>query len=211
MQIEFKANKRTLQGTGASRRLRRAGLVPGIVYGGGTDAQAIELDHNALYHALRREAFHSSVLTMELDGSKQMVLLRDVQMHAFKQQVLHIDFQRVDATHAIHQKVPLHFVHADVSPGVKFEGGMLSHVINEVDVKCMPQDLPEFIEIDLSHLHAGQSVHLSEIKMPAGVELVTHKNEDQVVASIVLSRGAASEEPAAEGAAEAPSADAAKK
>ncbi|MBL8472490.1 MAG: 50S ribosomal protein L25/general stress protein Ctc [Rhodocyclaceae bacterium] len=211
MEIEFKASKRTLQGTGASRRLRRAGRVPGILYGGGSDAQAIELDHNALYHALRREAFHSSVLTMDLEGRKEMVLLRDVQMHPFRQLVLHIDFQRVDATHAIHQKVPLHFVHAELSPGVKFEGGMLSHVINEIDVKCMPKDLPGFIEIDLGHLHAGQSIHLSEIKMPPGVELVTHKNEDQVVASIVLSRGSASDEPGAEGAADAAGGDAAKK
>lgn len=197
MQIEFKASKRTLTGSGASRRLRRASKIPGIVYGGSAAPEQIEMDHNDLYHALRKEAFHSSVLSMNLDGQKQMVLLRDVQMHAYRPIVMHLDFQRVDATHAIHQKVPLHFVNAELSPGVKLQGGIASHVMNEIDVKCLPGDLPEFIEVDLSQLAAGSSLHLSQIQFPKGVEPVLHKGEDPVVAAVMLPRGAVAEESAA--------------
>jgi large subunit ribosomal protein L25 len=194
MQIEFKASKRTLTGSGASRRLRRDNKIPGIVYGGSAAPEQIEMDHNDLYHALRKEAFHASVLAMNLDGEKQMVLLRDVQMHAYRPIVMHLDFQRVDATHAIHQKVPLHFVNAEVSPGVKLQGGVASHVMNEIDVKCLPGDLPEFIEVDLSQLAAGASLHLSQIQFPKGVEPVLHKGEDPVVAAVILPRGAVAEE-----------------
>lgn len=197
MQIEFKASKRTLTGSGASRRLRRDSKIPGIVYGGSAVPEQIEMDHNDLYHALRKEAFHSSVLSMNLDGEKQMVLLRDVQMHAYRPIVMHLDFQRVDATQAIHQKVPLHFVNAEVSPGVKLQGGIASHVMNEIDVKCLPGDLPEFIEVDLSGLAAGDSLHLSQIKFPKGVEPMLHKGEDPVVAAVMLPRGAVAEESAA--------------
>lgn len=198
MQIEFNATKRTLQGTGASRRLRRTGKVPGIVYGGGKDAQPIEIDHNDLYHALRNEAFHASVLSMNLDGAKQGVILRDVQMHAYKRQVMHIDFQRVDSTHTIHVKVPLHFINADIAPGVKLQGGIVSHVMNEVDVECLPGNLPEFIEVDLAEVNAGQAVHVTHLKLPEGVTAVLHKGEDPVVATVLLGRGAAAEA-AAEG------------
>jgi len=193
MQIEFKATKRDAQGTGASRRLRRAGQVPGIIYGGAGDALAVTMDHNELYHLLRKEAFHASVLSIDVEGSKESVVLRDTQWHPFKQQVLHIDFQRVAAGEKMHLKVPLHFVGDDVCPAVKLGGCMISHTINEIDVQCLPKDLPEFVEVDLSALESGSSVHLSQVKLPAGVELVTHGEGDPVVATALLVKGAAAE------------------
>ena len=187
MEIEIIAAKRELQGTGASRRLRHAGKVPGIVYGGTAAPVQIELDHNALYHSLRKEAFHASVLTMNIDGAKESVLLRDAQWHPYKQQVLHVDFQRVDKTHKIHVKVPLHFLNADVAPGVKTGGGKVSHVVTEIDVSCLPGNLPEFIAVDLSGLELGHSVHVSELTLPEGVELVAHVlHENPAVASVTL-------------------------
>jgi len=194
MQIEFNAKQRDVQGTGASRRLRRAGQVPGIVYGGTATPQAIELDHNELFQLLRKEAFYSSVLTMNLDGTKEMCLLRDVQRHPFRQLILHVDFQRIDASHKIHQKVPLHFINADICPGVKLSGGMVQHVMSDLDVRCLPADLPSFIEIDLKDLASGHSMHVSELKLPAGVEAVLHKGEDPVVATVVIRGGAAAAE-----------------
>lgn len=191
MQIQFKATKRDAQGTGASRRLRRAGQLPGIIYGASGDALPVTLDHNELYHLLKKEVFHSSVLTIDVDGKKETVVLRDTQWHAFKPQVLHIDFQRVAADQKMHLKVPLHFVGDDVSPAVKLGGCMISHVANEIDVQCLPKDLPEFVEVDLSALEAGQSVHASQIKLPAGVELVLHGEGDPVVASALKVKGAA--------------------
>ncbi len=189
MKIEFNANKRELQGTGASRRLRRSGKVPGILYGGEAAAEPIELDHNALFHSLKQEAFHASILTMNLDGQKQPVLLRDYQMHAFKPQVLHIDFQRVAADRKIHMKVPLHFVNADSAPGVKLQGGVVSHVLNELNVTCLPADLPEFIEVDMKNVSVGHSIHAKDLNLPKGVEVVLHRNENPVVATIVVPRG----------------------
>lgn len=198
MKIALKASTRSVQGTGASRRLRRADKVPGIIYGGGKDATVIELDHNDIYHKLRLEAFHASILDMELDGKQEQVLLRDVQMHAWKQNVLHVDFQRVDPNKKIHMKVPLHFVNADVAPGVKLSGGIVSHIVNELDISCLPKDLPEFIEVDLKDLAAGHSIHISNLKMPAGVESVAlHRKDDQAVATIIIPRAVASEEAAA--------------
>jgi large subunit ribosomal protein L25 len=195
MNITVKASARSVQGTGASRRLRRADKVPGIVYGGGKDATAIELDHNNLFHQLKLEAFHASILDMELDGSKQQVLLRDVQMHPFKTLVLHVDFQRVAADKKIHMKVPLHFINGDVSPGVKLSGGIVSHILNELDIACLPKDLPEFIEVDLMELTAGHSMHIAEMKMPAGVESVAlNRGDNQVVATIVIPRAVVAEE-----------------
>ena len=190
MTIEFNASARAEQGSGASRRLRRSGKVPAIVYGGATAAQPITLDHNAIFHALRKEAFHSSVLMLNVDGAKESVILRNVHMHAFKQQVTHIDFQRVDATHKLHVKVPLHFVNAEISPGVKTQGGIASHVVTELEVMCLAADLPSFIEVDLSGLSVGHSLHVSGLKLPAGVEAVLHKGEDPVVAAIAVPRGA---------------------
>ncbi|MBI4986751.1 MAG: 50S ribosomal protein L25/general stress protein Ctc [Rhodocyclales bacterium] len=194
MQIEFNAKARELQGTGASRRLRRAGRVPGIVYGGTVTPTSIEIDHNEIFQHLRKEAFYSSVLTMNLDGKKEMCLLRDVQRHPFRQLILHVDFQRIDATHKVHQKVPLHFVNADVCPGVKLSGGMVQHVMTDLDVRCLPADLPAFIEVDLKDLASGHSLHVTQLKLPAGVEAVLHKGEDPVVATVVVRGGGAAVE-----------------
>ena len=185
MEIEINAVKRDQQGTGASRRLRRANRVPGIVYGGGKDAQSIDLDHKELYFGLKNEAFHSSVLSLTLDGVKESVLLRDFQMHPYRQIVQHVDFQRVDATHKIHVKVPLHFVNADSAPGVKQSGGVVSHLYTEVEVACLPADLPEFIEVDLSELASGHSLHMSHLKLPSGVELSGLHGADPTVVTIL--------------------------
>ncbi len=193
MKFELNAQARTLQGSGASRRLRRANKVPGIIYGGSTAPEMIEIHHNELLLALRKEAFHSSVISITLDGKVQTVLLRDSQMHAYKPLVLHVDFQRVDTTHAVHQKVPLHFVNADIAPGVKLSGGMVAHAMNEVDVTCMPQDLPAFIEVDLKDLQAGQSLHVSQLVFPQGVKPVMHGSDDPVVVAITAKKVVAEE------------------
>ena len=198
MHIEINASKREAQGTGASRRLRRAGRVPGIVYGGGKDAQSVDIDHKELYFALKNEAFHSSVLSMILDGAKESVLLRDFQMHPYKPLVLHVDFQRVDSTHKVHLKVPLHFVNADTAPGVKLGGGVVNHILTEVDVSCLPSALPEYIEVDLGQMEVGQSLHLSNLKLPAGVELTALARGDDHGVVNIMSRGG-SGETAAEG------------
>lgn len=190
MQIEINANKRNTQGTGASRRLRRAGNVPGIVYGADKDAISIELNAKELFLQFRHEAFHSSILNLNLDGKKEQVLLRDYQMHPVRNTIQHIDFQRVSATEKIHVKVPLHFLNEEIAPGVKLEHGVVSHIQTEVDVVCLPKHLPEFLEVDLADLHAGHSVHLSQIKLPKNVEFVqlTH-GDDAAVASITIPRG----------------------
>ncbi len=172
------ATTRSVQGTSASRRLRRTGKVPGIVYGSTDTPVSIELDHNDLFHALRKEAFHSSILDLELDGSAaSSVLLRDVQMHPFKQQVLHIDFQRVAADTKIHVRVPIHYINADSSPAVKLSANVISHVMNDIEVICLPKDLPEFIEIDLGNLEAQGAVHVSDLKLPAGVSVTPQAEE----------------------------------
>jgi len=188
---------RTQQGTGASRRLRNAGQTPGIIYGGAATPELIALDGNALFHALKKEAFHGSILDLELDGKVQKVLLRDFQMHAYKQLVLHADFQRVDASQPIHTKVTLHFVNAEISPAVKLSGAIVSHVLNELEVSCLPGQLPEFITVDLSTLEAGQSIHVSQLNLPEGVTVVAH-GQDQTVATSSIPRGAATAEAAAE-------------
>ena len=184
--IEFTAFPRATEGRAASRRMRRAGKAPGIVYGGSTAPQPIELDHNALVHALRNEAFHSSILSMKLDGTSTQVLLRDVQMHPFRNEVLHVDFQRIDPSRKIHMKVPLHFVNEDQSPAVKAQGAIVSHVMTEIDIACLPKDLPEYIEVDLSALDTAHSLHVSGVKLPAGVSAVTHRTGDPVVATAVV-------------------------
>ena len=198
MKFELNAQARTLQGSGASRRLRRANKVPGIIYGGSAAPEMIEIPHNDLLLALRKEAFHSSVISINLAGKAQTVLLRDAQMHAYKPLVLHVDFQRVDATHAVHQKVPLHFINADLAPGVKLGGGTVSHAMNDIDVTCLPQDLPAFIEVDLKELQAGQTLHVSQLVFPQGVKPIMHGSEDPIVVGIVGKGGG--EEEAAEGA-----------
>ena len=194
------AFERQQQGTGASRRLRNAGKTTGIVYGGEAAPQKIELDHNALWHALKKEAFHSSILDLEVAGQSQQVLLRDVQYHPFKQLVLHVDFQRVDAKKKLHTKVPLHFMNQETNPAVKLGGAIISHVINEIEIECLPGALPEFIEVDLVKIEAGQSLHATDIVLPAGVALVAHLvAENPVIVSAPVPAGAQSEEASAEG------------
>lgn len=188
MSIEISATKRQVQGTGASRRLRKANRVPAVVYGSG-DAVMIELDHNTIYFALKNEAFHASVLSLDVEGKKESVLLRDFQMHPFRQQVQHVDFQRVDAKKKVHMKVPLHFVNADVAPGVKQGGGIITHVLNELDILCLAKDLPIAIEIDLAGLELGHSVHISDVKLPKGVEVAAHHHAADAVATVTVPRG----------------------
>ncbi|GHU36921.1 50S ribosomal protein L25 [Betaproteobacteria bacterium] len=206
MQFELNAQTRALQGSGASRRLRRAKKVPAILYGGATAPELIELDHNELLLALRKEAFHSSLISLKLGGSPQTVLLRDVQMHAYKPLVLHVDFQRVDATRALRQKVPLHFINGELSPGVKLSGGVVSHAITEVDITCLPKDLPAFIEVDLKDLKAGQSLHVSQLVYPEGVKPVMHGSDDPLVVSITSMKAVVEEAETVEGEAVAPAA-----
>jgi large subunit ribosomal protein L25 len=183
--MKFVAFERTLQGTGASRRLRNSGKVPGIVYGAG-DPRTIEVDHNALFHALKKEAFHSSVLEMELAGQTQKVLLRDFQMHPWKQQVLHIDFQRIDASTRVRIKVPLHYSGEENSPAVKTDKCLVNHVANDVEVECLATQLPEFIAVDLSALVKGQSLHVSDIVPPSGVRIVRHGKVNPVIVAVTL-------------------------
>jgi large subunit ribosomal protein L25 len=178
--MKFVAFERTQQGTGASRRLRAAAKVPGIVYGAGAPAM-IELDHNALFFALKKEAFHSSILEMELAGNVQQVLLRDYQMHPWKQIILHIDFQRVDATTRLHKKVPLHFVNEENSVAVKTDKCLVNHVMTEIEVECLASQLPEFITIDLGDLVKGQSIHAKDLKLPDGIKFVKHGNLNPVI------------------------------
>ncbi|HQT81009.1 MAG: 50S ribosomal protein L25/general stress protein Ctc [Ferrovum sp. 37-45-19] len=193
--MEIKVTQRSVQGTGASRRLRRQGRVPGIVYGGGAEALAIELDHNEIFHKLRQESFHSSILTMKMDNKTEQALLRNVQMHPFKPIVLHVDFQRVSANEKIHMKVPFHFVNGDTSPAVKLSGAIISHIFNEVEVLCFPQNLPEFIEVDLKDLTVGHSLHLADVKTPDGIEFVAVvKGENPAVVSAILPRAAKAED-----------------
>jgi large subunit ribosomal protein L25 len=198
MKIEIKAEPRSVQGTGASRRLRRESKVPGIIYGASKEAQPIQLDHKELWFKLKTESFHASILDLEIGGETSQVVLRDYQMHPFKPLILHADFLRVAADKKIHMKVPLHFVNAEISPGVKVAGGLVQHVMNELEILSLPKDLPEFIEVDLSKLQAGHSLHLSALKLPPGVEAVSPKDEDPTVATIVIPKVMTADEEAAE-------------
>ncbi|MDR0378427.1 MAG: 50S ribosomal protein L25/general stress protein Ctc [Candidatus Accumulibacter sp.] len=193
MPFELNAQARTQQGSGASRRLRRANKVPGILYGGSAKPESIELDHKELLLALRKEAFHSSLISLKLDGGEQTVLLRDVQMHAYKSQVLHADFQRVDASRVLHQRVPLHFINADIAPGIKLADGVVSHAMTEIDVSCLPKDLPAFIEVDLKDMKAGKALRVSELVYPEGVKPVVHGDDDPLVVSITAKKSVAEE------------------
>ncbi|MEY3998524.1 MAG: hypothetical protein RLY60_1336 [Pseudomonadota bacterium] len=184
--MKFVAFERTKQGTGASRRLRITGRTPGIVYGGKAHQPVnIELDHNALWHALKKEAFHASILEMELAGQTSKVLLRDVQYHPFKQLVLHIDFQRVEADTILHMKVPLHYSGQENSPAVKVDACLVNPVMTELEIACLPADLPEFIAVDLSGLKKGTSLHVNDITLPKGVKAVTHGKNNPVLVSVV--------------------------
>jgi large subunit ribosomal protein L25 len=204
------AFERSLHGTGASRRLRNSGKTPAIVYGATGEPQLLELDHNALFHALKKEAFHSSILDLEIAGKTEPVLLRDVQYHPWKQIILHVDFQRVDPTKKLHTKVPLHFMNQETSKAVKFGGAVLTHVMNEVDVACLPGNLPEFIEVDLGEVEIGKSLHVKDLKLPQGVELSQHLEQENPVflsvtvpAAVVAEGDAAAPAAPAEGAAPA--------
>ncbi len=201
------ATSRTVQGSGASRRLRRDGKVPGIVYGAKKSPATIEMDHNPVLLALKVESFHSSILDLEIDGKSEQVLLRDYQMHPYRPLVLHMDFQRIDANQKLQTKVPLHFKNQDISPAVKLSGAIVSHVLNDVLVSCLPKDLPEFIEVDLVNLAVGHSMHVRDLVMPAGVTLVLHAGENPTVVTASVPGGASEEATPTEGAA-APAADA---
>ena len=202
MATTFTAFPREVTGSSASRRLRLTAKVPGIVYGGEAKPEMIELDHNALWHGLKKEDFHSSILTMTVGTAKSQVLLRDVQYHPFKQLIQHIDFLRVEAHKQIQMKVPVHFVNQDISPAVKLSAAIVNHVISDVEIACLPKDLPRFIEVDLQNLVAGASIHASDVTLPAGVTLVFHgRNKDVVFATASL---VAEEAAPAEAAAPAP-------
>jgi large subunit ribosomal protein L25 len=183
--MQFTAYERAQQGTGASRRLRSVGKVPGIVYGAGTPAM-IELDHNALFFALKKEAFHSSILEMDLAGKTEKVLLRDYQMHPWKPIVLHVDFQRVDETTRLRKKVPLHFSGQDNSPAVKTDKCVVSHVATEIEIECLAAKLPEFITIDLSGLEKNKSLHLNDLKLPEGIKAVRHGSLNPVIVAVTM-------------------------
>lgn len=203
------AKERKMQGTGASRRLRKAGRAPGVVYGSGQPSRLISVDHNTLWHALKDEAFHSSILDMEMDGLTGKVLLRDVQVHPFRQQVLHVDFQRVSEKEKIYVSVPLHFAGEDESNAVKMQKCFIDYILTEVEITCLPADLPEALAVDLSSVEAGDTIMLADVKLPEGVELVLRGRniEDFVVATVVVpteeksedAEEAADQQPAAEG------------
>jgi large subunit ribosomal protein L25 len=187
------AVSRKVQGSGASRRLRSSAKVPGIVYGGTVTPSMIEIDHNPLYHALRVEAFHSSILDMELDGKVEKVLLRDVQWHPYRPLIQHIDFQRIAADRKITMRVPLHFLNQENSPAVKLSAAIVSHIVSEIVVSCLPANLPEFVTVDLATLEVGKPLHIKDISLPEGVTAVATGNPVIVTASV---KGGGEEEPA---------------
>ena len=199
--MEFVAFERAKQGTGASRRLRNSGRTPGIVFGGAAEPANIELDHKALWFALQKEAFHSSILEMDLNGTKQKVLLRDVQYHPFKQLVLHVDFQRVDEKTRVHKKVPLHFEGEETSPAVKTDKCLINHVMTELEVECLVTNLPEHVTVDLSGIVKGQTIHVRDLQLPAGTKAVMHGRTNLTVVTAVAPKGG-SDAAAAEEAAE---------
>lgn len=195
--MQFNATPRSVQGTSASRRLRRASRVPAIVYGGKEQPVSVELDHNEIYHALRKEQFHASILQMQLEGKSHQVLLRSVQWHPYKQIVMHVDFQRVSADQVLNTKVPLHFTNTEISPAVKLSAAIISHVMTELEISCLPANLPQFIEVDLSKLVGGASIHLADIVLPKGVTYVAHRGDaNPVLVTAVVKGGPAAEEAA---------------
>ena len=187
---------RDVQGTGASRRLRHAGKVPAILYGAGKDTVKLTLDHDSIFHNLENEAFHSSILNVEVDGKGERAILRDVQMHPYKLIVMHVDLQRVSAKEKIHMNVPFHFTGGDEAPGVKLENGIISHLITELEINCLPDDLPEFIDVDISNLSIGDSIHITEIDLPKGVESTSmaHGGDDLAVVTCVAVRTSKADE-----------------
>jgi large subunit ribosomal protein L25 len=198
MKIAVTAYPRTKQGTSASRRLRTSGRVPGIIYGADKPVQKVELDQAALLRHLKLEVFHASVLDLTVDGVTEPALLRDFQMHPFRPIALHVDFQRVDKNKKIHMKVPLHFVNADICVGVKVGGGVVQHIINDLEILCLPDDLPEYIEVDVKDLQVAHSLHVNDITFPKGVEPIPRwKKENPGVVTVQLPKEAPAEEAAA--------------
>ena len=210
---EINVERRAVEGKGASRRLRTSGKIPAIVYGGGIDPVAIQLDHEKVWLAQQNEWFYSSILDLSLGGDVQKVLLRDIQRHPFKQLVMHLDFQRVSADQALRAKVPLHFLNEDKSSAGKAADVVVLHELNDVEVSCLPKDLPEFIEVDLGALSVGDIIHLSELKLPAGVEIPELKLGKEHDVAVVIAKHAKEEDvdAAAPETAEVPATKAAKK
>jgi large subunit ribosomal protein L25 len=204
MAMEIAAQSRTALGTGASRRLRHASKVPAIVYGAGKEPKNIELEANAIFQALRHEKFHASILTITIDGQPEQVLLRDFNMHPWRPIVLHVDFQRVSPDQKIHMKVPLHFTNVEISPAVKVSAANVSHVLNEINIRCLPADLPEYITVDLKDLVAGQTVHVRDLPFPAGVEPIVRGRENPAVVISPMPRGAADDDKATPSASSVP-------
>ncbi|GAA5089440.1 MULTISPECIES: 50S ribosomal protein L25/general stress protein Ctc [Paenalcaligenes] len=212
--MKFKAFKRDVQGSSASRRLRRAGQVPAIVYGGNAEPVAITLDHNQIYHDLRKDVFHASILDMDLDGKVEKVLLRAVQWHAYKPQVLHVDFQRVRADQPITTRVPLNFINGDDSPAVKLHAQVISQLLVDLEITCLPANLPVSIDVDLANLDAGETITLSAIELPEGVEYAGASTDPDPALATALAVGGGAEEESEDGedggegeAAEEPSAE----
>lgn len=198
--FDINAQSRSDVGKGASRRLRHEGKVPAVLYGAGKDAVSLSLDHDEIFHHLEHEAFYSHILSVKVDGKAEKAVLKDVQRHPSKPKIQHVDFQRVSETDKIHMHVPLHFVGEEVAPGVK-AGGLISHLMTGVDINCLAKDLPEYIEVDVSALETGDSIHLSHIKLPKGVEipaLAQGPDHDLPVVSIHAPKGGAAEEEAGE-------------
>lgn len=185
------ATIRDVHGRGASRRLRRSGVVPGIIYGSNVDATSISLDHNTIFHALKREEFHTSLLNIEVNGKVEKVLLRDFQLHSYRPEVLHVDFQRVNEKEEIQIYVPLHFVNEDTAYAVKIQGAHITHVITEVEIRALAKDIPHFIEIDLQNIKAGETIHLSDLLLPTGVTLTSLIRGDD--ATVVIAAGISEE------------------
>jgi len=207
MSISFsvEAETRTDLGKGASRRLRHTEKFPAVVYGAGKDPVSLTIDHKKFLHSLENEAFYSHILTLVVDGKDEQVVLKDLQRHPAKIAVMHADFLRVSANEKLHMSIPLHFVNAEEGPGAK-EGGLVTHSMTEVEIACLPKDLPEFLEVDCSTLELDQSLHMSDIKVPAGVEIVelAHgEGHDQPIAACHMTRGAQEEDEEAAAAPEA--------
>lgn len=194
--FEISVEKRDAKGTGASRRLRRAGQVPGIIYGANKEPEMVSFNHDKLYHLLENEAFHTSIIDVKSGSDTQKAILRDVHYHPFRQLILHMDLQRVSASEKIHMSIPLHIIGDDVAPGVKFQEGIVSHLMTELDVICLASNLPEYLEADVSEMDLHDSLHLSDIKLPEGVELTSlaHGGDDLAVVTIAAVRGSVEEE-----------------
>jgi large subunit ribosomal protein L25 len=194
--FEVVAETRSAKGTGASRRLRRAGKIPGIIYGGSKPATMVTFDHDPVWHLLENEASHSSILQVKTDGKPEKAILRDVHYHPYRQLILHVDLQRVSESERIHMSIPLHFTGEDIAPGVKMQGGIVSHLMTEIDITCLASNLPEYLTADVSGLNLGDSIHLSDLQLPDGVEITSlaHGGDDLAVVTIVAVRGSAEAE-----------------